>query len=104
MIGTCNSCADQREVPRSGIGCECGGIFRVEADDTKPRYDEALLRKYLSDMPLGKYHASDLDIGLLVRDKRVIVATIMAQDDIAKKLVAALVHLLNAREQTEIPR
>ena len=60
-------------------------------------------------MPLGKYHAKDSAPNVLYRDEvavAIIDAGSKAAADDAKSsgLVAALVHLLNTREQTEIPR
>jgi hypothetical protein len=68
-----------------------------------PRYDEALLRDCLSAMPLGKYHRLDTDPQAVYRDG---MPVIVVHGPLAANggLVAALVHLLNAREQTEIPR
>jgi len=82
----------------------------IEAAEAKAsRYDEALLRIYLSAMPLGKYHAKHTNPSWLYCDG-VAIALIDASTPYNKNiprnegLVAALVHLLNAREQTEIPR
>lgn len=71
------------------------------------RYDEALLRIQLSNMPLGHYHAKDTPENVLYRDG-IAVAIIDAGTRTAVDgqksagLIAALVHLLNAREQTDI--
>lgn len=78
----------------------CMEIEAAEAK-AKPRYDEALLRIYLSNMPLGRYHCLDNDPQAVYRDEMpvlVVHAPLAANAGI----VAALVHLLNAREQTEI--
>ena len=87
----------------------CKSCVNGSNHSEKPRYDEALLRIYLSAMPLGKYHTNDDHPSRLLRNGEH-VATIFAEEraadgrDLTAGLVAALVHLLNAREQTEIPR
>lgn len=69
------------------------------------RHDEALLRIYLSAMPLGKYHTKDSHPYDLYRDGKHVAHIDSADSGRAQEgLVAALVHLLNTREQREIPR
>lgn len=80
----------------------------VEPTPDKPRHDEALLRIYLSAMPLGKYHKLDGTHRTLCCDGKAVAIIDCGNRDHATEraegLVAALVHLLNTREQTEIPR
>jgi hypothetical protein len=108
--GTCNrKClhyadkAPQDEYER--LKAQKNAILAAQA----PRHDEALLRIYLSAMPLGNYHTRDKHPSLLFRDgKPVLFVTkhseCNASPSIVEGAVAALVHLLNTREQTEIPR
>jgi len=75
---------------------------------TPPRHDEALLRIYLSAMPLGKYHTKDTDPVTLFCDGEPVMYLGVVGPNLSVKVaegcVAALVHLLNTREQTEIPQ
>lgn len=93
---------------------------RLFAPDTDPeslerkrkllfsRHDDALLRIYLSAMPLGKYHTKDTDPVTLFCDGEPVMYLGVVGPNLSVKVaegcVAALVHLLNTREQTEIPR
>jgi hypothetical protein len=74
---------------------------------TDDGYDEALLRIHLSNMPLGDYHVrEDRPTTLFRSGKPVLFLTKFesCQDSPlgAEGALSALVHLLNAREQTEI--
>lgn len=74
--------------------------------------DESLLRECLSAMPLGKYHTRDGHPYRLYRDGVLqfsihtdhIYATKPGVTEGIQGCIAALVHLLNTREQTDIPR
>lgn len=79
------------------------GMEAIMRGDDDTCYDEALLRKCLEAMPLGKYHKLDTDPQTVYRDGMpvIVVHGPMAAN---QGLTSALVHLLNNREQTEIPQ
>lgn len=69
------------------------------------RYDDALLRIYLANMPLGVYHVRDDQPWGLFHDGKMVALVDCNQERYAKGaagLVSALVYLLNTREQTRI--
>lgn len=80
--------------------------MRPTSQPIAPRHDEALLRKCLSAMPLGKYHTKDTEPVTLFCDGEPVMYLGVAGPDLSVKVaegcVAALVHLLNTREQTRI--
>lgn len=69
-----------------------------------PRYDEALLRIQLDSMPLGAYHLRDDYRNSVCLDGVPVLAIAFRPGNAAaaEGCAAALVHLLNAREQTII--
>jgi hypothetical protein len=64
--------------------------------------NDRLLRIYLSNLPLGNYHTYDDFPGDLFKDGERVASVVSDNQQFNAGLLSALVHILNAREQSEI--
>jgi len=104
-LSECEKCGGHIPLGPSTSGCcpTCGEHV-LGTPPPPPRHDEGLLRIYLSAMPLGKYHRSDAEPRWLFCDGKKVMLFDADIPGAMSGCIAALVHLLNTREQTEIPR